>query len=193
MPGPKDIDAQYQAFQHQHPRHRPNEHEALNDGDTKRKEPTVSGKGWTQPTILLLAPNILLLAPNRHKHAIRTVQQHQTPWSIPKHNAPQTDVPPVRHDDQGIPRMCWHCGPAAHDTPWPLLHLISTHYHSPTAATTADQQAWLSPWFYTVRPGHPAHVAWSRTPTAECTFSSEEADPEAIEHHRCDPQRRGAS
>ena len=75
----------------------------------------------------------------------RTVQRHHAPCSIPKHNAPETDVPPVRHSDQGIPRTCWHCGPAALDTPWPLLHLIFTHYHSPTAAATADQQAWLSP------------------------------------------------
>ena len=71
-----------------------------------------------------------------------------------------------RHGDQGTPRTCWHCGPAAVDTPWPLLHLISTHYHTPTAAATADQQAWLSPWFHTVPPDHPAHVASTRTPTA---------------------------
>ena len=93
--------------------------------------------------------------------ATRTVQQHHTPWSIPKHNAPETDVPPVRHSDQSIPRTSWHCGPAALDTPWPLLHLISTRYYNPTAAATADQQTWLSPWFHTVTPDHPAHVAWT--------------------------------
>ena len=72
---------------------------------------------------------ILLLAPSGHKHASRTVQRHHTPWSIPKHNAPETDVPPVGHDQQGIPRTWWHCGSAALDTPWPLQHPISTHYH----------------------------------------------------------------
>ena len=90
-----------------------------------------SAEGWTPPTILLLAPN-------SHKHATRTVQRHHIPWSIPKHNASETDVPPVRHSDQGIPRTCWHRGPAALDTPWSLLHLISTHYHTRTAAATAD-------------------------------------------------------
>ena len=145
MPGPKDIDAAYKAFQHKHPRPRPKEHKAPNDAGMKREEPTPSGEGWAPPTILLLASN-------GHKHATRTVQRHRTPWSIPKHNAPETDVPPVRHDDPGTPRMCWHCGPAALDTTWPLLHLISTHYHTPTAATTADQQAWLSPWHSNPRP-----------------------------------------
>ena len=159
MPGPKDIDTAYKAFQRQHPRPRPSEHETPNDGSTTQKEPTPSAEGWTPPTILLLAPN-------GHKHATRTVQRHHAPWSIPKHNAPETNVPPVRHSDQGIPCTCWHCGPAALDTPWPLLHLISTHYHTPTAAATAHQQAWLSPWFHTVPPDHPAHVAWIRTPTA---------------------------
>ena len=102
-------------------------------------------------------------------------------------------MPPVKHNDSGIPCTSWHCGPAALDTPWPLLHLISTQYHTSTAAATADQQAWLSPWFRTVPPGHPAHVAWTRTPTAAWTFTSERADPEslAIEHDRCDPHRAG--
>ena len=186
MPGPKDIEAAYKPFQHQHPRPRPNEHDAPNGSDTQREERTPLGEGWTPPTILLLAPH-------GHKHATRTVQRHHTPWSIPKHNAPETNVPPVREDDQGIPRTYWHCGPAAPDTPWPLLHLISTNYHIPTAATTADHQAWLSPWFHTVPSGHPAHVAWSGTPTAEWTFTSELADPEsvAIEYDRCDPHRAG--
>ena len=138
MPGPKDINAAYKAFQDQHPRPRPNEHGAPNDGHTKREEPTPLGEGWTPPSILLLASN-------GHKHATRTVQRHHTSWSVPKHNVPEIDVPPVKHDDQGIPRTCWHCCPAALDTPWPLLHLISTHYHTPTAATIADQHAWLPP------------------------------------------------
>ena len=120
MPGPKDIDTAYKAFRRQQPRPRLSEHEAPIDGNTKQEEPTTSGEGWTPPTILLLAPN-------SHKHATRTVQRHHTPWSIPKHNAPETDVPPVRHSDQDIPRTCWHCGLAALDTPWPLLHLISTN------------------------------------------------------------------
>ena len=186
MPGPKDIDTAYKAFQRQQPRPRPSEHETPNDGSTTHEEPTPSAEGWTPPTILLLAPN-------GHKHATRTVQRHHAPWSIPKHNATETDVPPVRHSDQGIPRTCWHCGPAALDTPWPLLHLISTHYHTPTAAATADQQAWLSPWFHMVPPDHPAHVAWTRTPTATWTFTNERADPdsEAIEYDRCDPHRAG--
>ena len=79
------------------------------------------------------------------------------------------------------------------DTPWPLLHLISTHYHTPTTAATADQQAWLSPWFHTVPPGHPAHVAWTRTLAAEWTFTSERPDREslAMEYERCDPHRAG--
>ena len=175
MLGPKDVDAAYKAFQRQHPRPRPNEHEAPNDGDTKREEPTPSGEGWAPPTIRLLAPN-------GHKQATRTIQRHHTPRSIPKHNAPETDLPPVRH-----------CGPASLDTPWPLLHLISTNYHTPTAAATADQHARLSPPFHTVPPGHPAHVAWSQTPTAEGTFTSERADLEsvAIEYDRCDPHRAG--
>ena len=186
MPGPKDIDTAYTAFQRQHPRPRPSEHETLNDGGTMQEEPTPSAEGWTPPTMLLLARN-------GQKHATRTVQRHHAPWSIPKHNAPETDVPPVRHSDQGIPRTCWHCGPAALDTPWPLLHLISTHYHCPTAAATADQQAWLSPWFHTVPPDHPGHVAWTRTPTATWTFTNERADPDsvAIEYDRCDPHRAG--
>ena len=186
MPGPKDIDTAYTAFQRQHPRPRPSEHETPNDGGTTQEEPTPSAEGCTPPTILLLAPN-------GHKHATRTVQRHHAPWFIPKHNAPETDVPPVRHSDQGIPRTCWHCGPAALDTPSPLLHLISTHYHTPTAAATADQQAWLSPWFHTVPPDHPAHVAWTRTPMATWTFTNERADPDsvAIEYDRCDPHRAG--
>ena len=75
----------------------------------------------------------------------------------------------------------------------PLLHLISTHYHSPTAAATADQQAWSCPWFRTVPPDHLAHVAWTRTPTATWTFTNKRADPEsvAIEYDRCDPHRTG--
>ena len=186
MPGPQDIDTAYTAFQRQHLRPHPGEHETPNDGGTTQGEPTPSAEGWTPPTILLLAPN-------GHKHATRTVQRHHAPWSIPKHNAPETDVPPVRHSDQGIPRTCWHCGPAALDTPWPLLHLISTHYLTPTAAATADQQAWLSPWFHTVPPDHPAHVAWTRTPTATWAFTNERADPDsvAIEYDRCDPHRAG--
>ena len=186
MPGPKDIDTAYTAFQRQHPRPRPSEHETPNDGGTTQGEPTPSAEGWTPPTILLLAPD-------GHKHATRTVERHHAPWSIPKHNAPETDVPPVRHSVQGIPRKCWHCGPAALDTPWPLLHLISTHYRTPTAAATADQQAWLSPWFHAVPPYHPAHVAWTRTPTATLTFTNERADPDsvAMEYDRCDPHRAG--
>ena len=186
MPGPKDIDTAYKAFQRQHPRPRPSEHETPNDGSTTQEEPTPSAEGWTPPSILLLAPN-------GHKHATRTVQRHHAPWSIPKYNPPETDVPPVRHSDHGIPCTCWHCGPAALDTPWPLLHLISTHYHTPTAAATANQQAWLSPWFHTVPPDHPAHVTWTRTPTGTWTFTQERADPEsmAIEYDCCDPHRAG--
>ena len=186
MPGPKDIDTAYKAFQRQHPLTRPSEHETPNDGGMTQEEPIPSAEGSTPPTILLLAPN-------GHKHATRTVQRHHAPWSIPKHNAPETDVPPVRHSDQDIPRTCWHCGPAALDTPWPLLHLISTHYHTPTTAATADQQAWLSPWFHTVPPDHPAHVAWTPTPTATWTFTNERADPDsvAIEYDCCDPHRAG--
>ena len=148
--------------------------------------PTSSAEGRAPPTILLLAPN-------SDKHATRTVERHHTRWSIPKHNAPETDVPPVRHSDQGIPRTCWHCGPAALRTPWPLLPLISTHYHSPSAAATANQQAWLSPWFHTVPPDYPAHVAWTRTPRATWTFTSERADPDsvAMEYGRCDPHSAG--
>ena len=110
MPGPKDINTAYTVFQRQHPRPRPSEHETPNDGGTTQGEPTPSAEGWTAPTILLLAPN-------GHKHATRTVQRHHAPWSIPKHNGPETDVPPVRHSDQGIPGTCWHCGPVALDTP----------------------------------------------------------------------------
>ena len=186
MPGPKDIDTAYKAFWRQHPRPRPSKHKAPNDGNTTQEEPNPSAEGRTPPTILLLAPN-------SHKHATRTVQRHHTPCSIRKHNAPETDVPPVRHSDQGIPRTYWHCGPAALDTPWPLLHLISTHYHTPTAAATADQQAWVSPWFHTVPADHPAHVAWTRTPTATWTFTNERADPDsvAMEYDCCDPHRAG--
>ena len=136
------------------------------------RSPPLSGEGWTPPTIALLAPN-------RKKHATRTVERHHTPWSIPKHNPPENDVPPFRHDDQGIPRKWWHCGMAVLDTPWPLLHVISTHYHTPTGASAADQQAWLSPWIHTVPPVHPGHVAWSRTSAAEWTFTSERAAQKA--------------
>ena len=186
MHRPKHFDTAYKNLQHQHPRPRLNEHQAPNDGGTKQQEPTSSTEGSTPPTILLLAPN-------GHQHATRTVQRHYTPWSIPKHNAPKTDVPPVRHDDPGIPHTCWHCSPAALNTPWPLISLISTHYHTPIAAATADKQAWLTPWFHTVPPGHPAHVAWTGKPAAAWTFTSEKADPEsvAIEHDRCDPHRAG--
>ena len=155
------------------PRPHQNEHKNCNNGDTKRGEPTTSREGWAAPTILLLAPN-------GQKHAIHPVERHHTPWSIPEHNAEETDVPTDRHDDQGIPGTCWHCGPAALDTQWPLLHLISTHYHTPTTAATADQQAWLSPWFHTVPPGRPAHLTWSQTTTAEWRFTSERADRESI-------------
>ena len=55
MPGPKDIDTAYKSFQRQHPWPRPSEHETPNDGNTMHKEPTPSAKGWTAPTILLLA------------------------------------------------------------------------------------------------------------------------------------------
>ena len=186
MPGLKDIDTAYKTFQHQHPRLRPSELGTPNNSGTKQEEPTPSAEGWTSPTILLLTPN-------GHKHATCTVQRHHASWSIPKHNAPETDVPPVRHNDQGIPRTCWHCGPAALDTLWPLLHLISTQYHSPTAAATADQHAWLSPCFHTVPPGHPAHVAWTRTPTATWIFTNERADPESVAmgYDRCDPHPAG--
>ena len=179
--GPKDIDTAYNNFQRLHRRPRPREHETPSDGNTTQEEPGPSAEGCTPPTILKLAPK-------GHKHATRTVQRHAAPWSIPKHNVPQ-----VRHSDQGIPRTRWHCGPAALDTPWPLLHLISTNYHNPEAAATADQQAWLSPWFHTVPQDHPAHVAWTRTPTATWTFTNKRADPEslAIEYNCCDPHRAG--
>ena len=184
MPGPKDIDTAYKTFQHQHPRPHPSEHHTPNDGSTKQEEPSPSAEGWTPPIIPLLAPN-------GHKHATRTIKRHHAPWSIPKHNAPETDVPPVRHNDQGIPHTCCNCGPAVLDTPRPLLHYISTHYHTPFAAATTNQQAWLSPWFHKVPPGHPAHIAWTRTPTAAWTFTSEPGDPEsvAIEYDRCNPHR----
>ena len=99
----------------------------------------------------------------------------------------------VRHVDQGTLLTSWHCGPAALDTPWPLLHLSSAHYHTPTTATTADQRVWLSPLSQTVPPGHPEHVARSQTPTAEWSFTSERADPDgvAIEFDRCDLNRTG--
>ena len=74
MPGPKDINAAYKAFQHQHPQPRPSKHEAPRDADTKRDEPTQLGEGWAPPTILLLAPN-------RHKDTTLTVQRHHNPWS----------------------------------------------------------------------------------------------------------------
>ena len=183
MPGPKDIDTAYKAFQREQPRLRPNEHETPNNDNTMQEQPSPSAEAWTPPTVLLLAPN-------GHKYATCTVQRHHAPWSIPKHNAPETDVPPVRHSSQGILCTWWHCGPAALDTPWPLLHLISTHYHTPTAAATADQQAWLSPWFHTVPPGHPAHVAWTRTPTATWPLSNERADQESVADC-CDPHRAG--
>ena len=54
---PKDINKANAAFQQKHPQPRPKEHEATNDGDTTREEPTPSGEGWAPPTILLLAPN----------------------------------------------------------------------------------------------------------------------------------------
>ena len=138
MPGPKDIDPAYKTFEHKHPRPRPSEQESPNNGGKQQEESTLSAEGWTPPTILLSAPN-------GRKHAARTVQRHHAPWSIPKHKPPETDVPPVRRNDQGIPPACWHCGPAALHTSWRLLHLISTNYHTPNAAATADQQALLSP------------------------------------------------
>ena len=168
------------------PRPGPSEHEASNDCNRTQEEPDPSAEGWAPPTILLLGPN-------SHKHATRTVQRHHTPCSIPKHNAPETDVPLVTHSDQGIPRTCWHCGREALYTPWLLLHLISTHYHSPIAAATADQQAWLSPWLHKVTPDHPAHVAWTRTPTATWTFTNERANPDsvAMKYDCWDPHRAG--
>ena len=39
MPGPKDIDTACKAFQCQHPRPRPSEHETSNDGSMKQEEP----------------------------------------------------------------------------------------------------------------------------------------------------------
>ena len=42
MLGPKDIDTAYKAFRRQHPRPRPSEHEAPNDGNTTQEEPTPS-------------------------------------------------------------------------------------------------------------------------------------------------------
>ena len=44
MPGPKDIDTAYAAFQRQHPRPRPSEHETPNDGGTTQGEPTPSAE-----------------------------------------------------------------------------------------------------------------------------------------------------
>ena len=96
MRGPKDIDKGYRTFQHQQPRPRLSEHETPDDGSAMQEEPTPSAKGWTPPTILLLAPN-------GQKHNTRTVQQHHARWSILKHNASETDVPPVRHNDQCVP------------------------------------------------------------------------------------------
>ena len=49
MPGPKDIDTAYKAFQRQHPRPRPSEHETPNDGGTTHEEPTPSAEGLTPP------------------------------------------------------------------------------------------------------------------------------------------------
>ena len=57
MPGPKDIDTAYKAFQRQHPRPRPSEAETPYDSSTTHEEPTPSAEGWTPPIILLLAPN----------------------------------------------------------------------------------------------------------------------------------------
>ena len=131
MPRPKDIDTGYKTFERHPPRPCLSEHETPNDGSTKPEEPSPSAEGWTPPTILLLAPN-------GHEHATRPVQRDHAPWSVPKHNSPYTDVPSVKHNDQGIPRSCWHCGSAALDTRWPLLHLIYTHYRGPIAAATAD-------------------------------------------------------
>ena len=99
MPGPKDIDTAYNVFQSQHLRPRLSEHETPNDGNTTQEDPTMSAEGSTPTTILLLAPN-------GHKHATRTVQQHQAAWSIPKHHAralrgpcctssPPTTTPPL--------------------------------------------------------------------------------------------------
>ena len=80
-PRTKDIAVAYKALQHQHPRPRPNEQEDPNIGDTKREEPTLSGKGWAPASILLLAPN-------GHKHATRTVQRHHSPWSMYPNTTP---------------------------------------------------------------------------------------------------------
>ena len=49
MPGPKDIDTAYKAFQRQHPRPRPNEHETPNDGDTHRRSPPRQPKAGHHP------------------------------------------------------------------------------------------------------------------------------------------------
>ena len=45
MPGTKDIDTAYEAFQRQRPRPCPSEHEAPNNGNTTREEPTLSAEG----------------------------------------------------------------------------------------------------------------------------------------------------
>ena len=75
MPGPKDIDTAYTAFQRQHPRRRPSEHETPKDGGTTQEEPTPSAEGWTPPTILLLAPN-------SHKH-VKKVPTRTGPCCAP--------------------------------------------------------------------------------------------------------------
>ena len=186
MPGPKDIDTAYKGFQRQHPRPRPSEHE------TPQRRQQDTGRAHL---VSLRLDTTHHPATSTKRPQTRYPHCPATPYPLvhPKQNAPETDVPPVRHSDQGIPRTCWHLGPAALDTPWPLLHLICTHYQTPTAAATADQQAWPSPWFHTVPADHQAHVAWTRTPTATRTFSNERADPEsvAIEYDRCDPHRAG--
>ena len=184
MPGPKDIDTAYKAFQRRHPPRRMSKHETPNYSSTTQEKPTPSAEGWAPP-------NIPLLAPNSHKHATRTVQRHHAPWSIPKHNAPETDVPPVRHSDRA-----YHARAGTAACLPSTLHGPCCTSSPPTtnAAATANQQAWLSPWFHTIPPDHPAHVAWTRTATATWTFTNERADPEsvAIEYDRCDPHRAGS-
>ena len=41
-----------------------------------------------------------------HKQGTRTIQRHHTPWTIPKRNAPATDVPSVKYNDQGALNTC---------------------------------------------------------------------------------------
>ena len=94
MPGPKNMDTAYKTFHHKHPRPRSSEHETPYEGNMKQEDPTPSAEGWTPPTILRLAPH-------GHKHATRPVQRHHAPWCIPKRNARETDVPPVRQNDRG--------------------------------------------------------------------------------------------